>query len=306
MKNIYKLAIIFALGFTVYCSNFDEGKFQEGLVEINGTKLYTKVMGMGEPIIVIHGGPGLGFNYLVPHLSDLASNFRLIFYDQRASGKSDPNIDISDISMANFVEDIEELRKKFKLDKINILAHSWGGLLAIKYAGKYSHNVSKLILVDTIGAKSDPEKKADKIAMSRFSEDDIKKIQDYMNSQRVKDRDHDILEEFMEFNFKASFKNVKYLSNLDLNFDSNFGSNSKKLQNLDFDINNYDLTNDLKRIKCSTLIIHGDYDPYPIEAIEYIDDMLTNSSIKIIKNSGHFPFIEAKIEFYEIMNKFMK
>ena len=63
---------------------------QGGLLSLNGTKLYVKTMGSGEPIIVIHGGPVLEHGYLLPHLEPLSRDYRLIFFDQRLSGRSSP------------------------------------------------------------------------------------------------------------------------------------------------------------------------------------------------------------------------
>ena len=45
-------------------------------------------MGKGDPIIVLHGGPGLDQTYLLPQISRLAKNHQVIFYDQRGSGQS--------------------------------------------------------------------------------------------------------------------------------------------------------------------------------------------------------------------------
>lgn len=53
------------------------------------------------------------------------------------------------------VEDLEELRKAFEIDKLNIIGHSWGGLLAMYYTVEYPENVSCLILVDAEPVNSD-------------------------------------------------------------------------------------------------------------------------------------------------------
>lgn len=79
---------------------------ESGTKEINGTQLYYKTIGKGEPILIVHGGPGLNYNFLLPHLSTLAENYQLIFYHQRDCGKSSLNIDISFIAGNNFIEDI--------------------------------------------------------------------------------------------------------------------------------------------------------------------------------------------------------
>ena len=93
----------------------------EGLRVINGIELYVKVMGTGLPLIVLHGGPGLDHSYLLPGLEVLAENRQLIFYDQRATGRSVLDADSSTISMEAFIADIDGIRAAFDLDQIDLL-----------------------------------------------------------------------------------------------------------------------------------------------------------------------------------------
>jgi 2-succinyl-6-hydroxy-2,4-cyclohexadiene-1-carboxylate synthase len=59
----------------------------------------------------------------------------------------------------------------------------------------------------------------------------------------------------------------------------------------------YNLYDKIKAIKCPVLIIHGDYDVIPTEAIERIGKEIENVEVHIVKNCGHFVHIE-KPEFY--------
>src|SRR6266850_676176 len=82
------------------------GQDADGLKKINGTSLYLKIVGRGEPIVIVHGGPGMNHSYFIPHLDKLARKYKIVFYDQRASGKSSiPSAD--SISLKFFVDDIE-------------------------------------------------------------------------------------------------------------------------------------------------------------------------------------------------------
>ena len=90
--------------------------------------------GSGEPAIVIHGGPLLDHGYLQPYLAPLGDELELIFYDQRLSGRSDGVVDSASVRLDTFVDDIEALREALGLERVHLIAHSWGGLLAMKYA----------------------------------------------------------------------------------------------------------------------------------------------------------------------------
>jgi proline iminopeptidase len=63
-------------------------KILVGYIQTNGINTFYKILGEGEPIIVVHGGPGMAHNYLLPKFKRLAKNFKVIFYDQRACGKT--------------------------------------------------------------------------------------------------------------------------------------------------------------------------------------------------------------------------
>ncbi|HEX9653891.1 MAG TPA: alpha/beta fold hydrolase, partial [bacterium] len=122
-------------------------KAEEGLRAINGTQLYCKVMGSGEPIVILHGGPGLDHTYLLPQMAELAKDYRLIFFDQRLAGRSASNVDSSAITLQNFIDDVEGVRREFNLEKMNLLAHSWGSFLALNYAITYPDHLKSLTLV---------------------------------------------------------------------------------------------------------------------------------------------------------------
>ncbi len=139
--------------FSLFIAELSLAQFKDTLLPINGTSLFIREIGAGSPIIIIHGGPGLNHSYFLPHLNSLATKYRLIFYDQRACGNSSGRVDSAQMSLSLFVEDIEQIRNSLKLGKITILAHSWGGLVAMNYASKYSRNLNALILSNSVSPK---------------------------------------------------------------------------------------------------------------------------------------------------------
>src|SRR5437773_1113507 len=61
---------------------------QEGFVDANGIMIYYKILGRGEPLMIVHGGPGASHDYFLPYLLPLARRHKLIFIDERGSGRS--------------------------------------------------------------------------------------------------------------------------------------------------------------------------------------------------------------------------
>lgn len=100
-------------------------------IKTNDAQIFCRVFGKGEPIIVVHGGPGLSQDYLLPQMAKLAQTNLVIFYDQRGCGLSTGAINEDSIQIKTFVDDLEAIRKSFGYKKVTVLGHSWGGFLAM-------------------------------------------------------------------------------------------------------------------------------------------------------------------------------
>ena len=122
---------------------------QEGFVDAHGVLIYYVAFGTGSPLVVVHGGPGADHSYFLPYLLPLARTHRLIFIDERGSGRSQRLEDTSLYTVEAMVEDVEDVRQALKLGKISLLGHSYGGVLAQAYALKYQQNLTHLILNST-------------------------------------------------------------------------------------------------------------------------------------------------------------
>jgi proline iminopeptidase len=121
----------------------------EGFVDANGVLLYYKTVGVGHPLMILHGGPGASHEYFLPYLLPLARNHKLIFVDERGSGRSEKLEEVKGYTIEAMAEDIEAVRKALGLGKVALLGHSYGGALAQAYALKYQANLDHLILCST-------------------------------------------------------------------------------------------------------------------------------------------------------------
>src|SRR6202047_1252100 len=111
--------------------------------------IYYMQVGTGTPLVILHGGPGASHEYFLPYLLPLARHNRLIFIDERGSGRSQKLEDPSGYTVENMVEDVEAVRIALHLGKITLLGHSYGGALAQAYALKHQQNLTHLILGST-------------------------------------------------------------------------------------------------------------------------------------------------------------
>ncbi|USQ98102.1 proline iminopeptidase-family hydrolase [Caulobacter sp. RL271] len=106
----------------------------EGYATVPGGKIYWRKFGSGgqTPLLTLHGGPGSSHNYLLP-LQALADERPVIFYDQLGCGRADAPEADSAYSIQRSVEEVDAVRSALGLDRVVLLGHSWGALLAVEY-----------------------------------------------------------------------------------------------------------------------------------------------------------------------------
>lgn len=280
---------------------------EKGTKKINGVDLYYKVVGEGKPIVILHGGPGLDHTYLLPQMGKLADNFKMIFYDQRASGGSSGNANSSSITLNNFVMDLEGIRKEFNLDKMNLMGHSWGGLLAMFYAIRYPDNLNSLILISTAAASSDFWKPfSSNVKRNRTPEDDLALVK-LTASEDFKNKRAEVVQKYLKVFFRVYFYNQSLGDDLNTQINKITAMNMDTINSLMIRnyLSNYNIHEELSAINCPTLVLHGDSDPIPSEFAKKIHERIRNSKFILLKDCGHFPYVEAQKEFFDIMKDFL-
>jgi proline iminopeptidase len=109
--------------------------------------LYVDVVGSGEPLVLMHGGPSADL-WTLGGFRKLADQFTLIFYDHRCNGRS-VGVPVSSMTWDNLVEDADALRAHLGFDRWSVLGHSFGGHVALEYVLRHPDRVSRLVLMDT-------------------------------------------------------------------------------------------------------------------------------------------------------------
>ena len=270
-----------------------------GTKQVNGTVLAYQTQGSGEPLIILHGGPGMDATYLHPHLDGLGQIFQLISYDQRGSGKVTEQLDTLMLNVDQFVEDLEEFRKAMGLKKINLLGHSWGGLLAMNYAIKYPDQLDAVILVSSAGGDASVADKTRMTFMDRLSPAD-KESYFRMLSENYLATNEGIsaLAKIHWKPFVVDNEKIPFIKDA-------FNENMPLIQrHIEKSLAGYDLYNKLSKLDIPTLIIHGDYDPIPMEDIKKLHHSINGSKLVVLKDCGHFPFIEQPEKFLETVLQF--
>ncbi|EJL24968.1 proline iminopeptidase [Novosphingobium sp. AP12] len=164
MANKGDMCVIDFSGLQSVSSVQDEWKYPQGAANRSGLlqvdsapdhKLYWEEYGNpeGEPVMFLHGGPGGACAPVMARFFDPA-RYRVILFDQRGCGKSEPTVAGAGPEIAlvrnttdHLIEDIETLRRALGIaGRMHVFGGSWGSTLALVYAIRHPQNVASLIL----------------------------------------------------------------------------------------------------------------------------------------------------------------
>jgi len=129
-------------------ANDDGAAFDCGLLDVgDGHRMYYEQAGnpAGMPVVVLHGGPGSGSSPRQRVFYDPA-RFRIVQFDQRGCGRSEPRGELAHNRTASLVGDIERLRRHLAIERWLVSGGSWGSTLALVYAAAHRDSVSGVIL----------------------------------------------------------------------------------------------------------------------------------------------------------------
>lgn len=266
----------------------------------DGVQLYVERRGKGIPCLYLHGGPGYwskSFSDLAGHL--LESHFEMIYVDQRGCGRSSHQS--QDYSLKRLTKDIEEVRKHVEINKFYLLAHSFGGILAVNYAKNFSEHILGILLMNvTLNMKDSFNHQYRKglemlNAESLASEEMDNMMKEYQSVQMQ------LLERNMFFSLQ--FKDVKNKIHID-EIDKDFLSNPE-FQKYIFSSSDYfqDFTLITEEIKQPVLVLVGKYDN-AVGPEHHQDFQFPNSLVRIL-DTGHHPYVENPLDYQEVIIDFL-
>jgi proline-specific peptidase len=118
-------------------------------VAANGKIFYRRFDGGSRlPLVALHGGPAAGHGYMMPY-AHLALDRPVVLYDQSGCGRSSAPPELKRYTVARYVAELEALRIHLGFDRMLLLGHSWGGLLAPAYAARHPDRVAGIVLAGT-------------------------------------------------------------------------------------------------------------------------------------------------------------
>ncbi len=119
----------------------------------DGIRLYVAQLGRGDTVVVLHGGWGGEHSELIEAFRPLADRFHFVFYDQRGSLRS--RAPESTLTVSRLVRDLEGLRRQLRVERLTLLGHSMGAVLAYAYLAQHPDRVRGLVLVAPVRPTDD-------------------------------------------------------------------------------------------------------------------------------------------------------
>jgi proline iminopeptidase len=278
---------------------------EAGLRSINGTELYVKRMGAGPPVVVLHGGPVLEHGYLLPHLEPLAQSYELILFDQRLSGRSAGTVDSASVRLATFVADIEALRQSLGFERIHLLGHSWGGLLAMRYAMAHAEHLSSLILVSPMSASAALWQEEERVLATRMTAADSAERAALLADPGLAERMPDAVRRMLLLSFRSQFHDRSQLAKLELYVPEDYGERSRQFAFMRPELADYDFHEELESVAAPTLLVFGAGEPGRTIGGSALAARLPDVRLSAIADAGHFSFIEQPRAFLATVRAFL-
>jgi pimeloyl-ACP methyl ester carboxylesterase len=122
------------------------------LVTVDGVALGGSVEGAGDPVLLLHGGPGMGVEYLEPLVEELRGSFRVAAHQQRGLA---PSATDGPFTVADHVADVRRVLDVLEWQQAVVVGHSWGGHLALHVAHDLGDRVRAALCVDPMGGVGD-------------------------------------------------------------------------------------------------------------------------------------------------------
>jgi proline iminopeptidase len=267
---------------------------RQGLVSLDDARLFYEVVGSGDPIIVVHGGPGLDHAYLRPGLDALATRHTLVYYDQRGTGRSSAELTPMAINLDAFVQDIDALRQVLGYDRVSVLGHSFGALIAIEYARRYPDETRALILMNPAEPGSRYRDQTAQRQRDRRRPEDGEELRVLRESEAFEARDPATLSQVYRIAFRQVLRDRAQINELSLDLATATARNGQDVAALlGASMGEVDWWDRLPTIETPTLVIQGRYDAPPPEMGQALAEAFPRGSYEVL-NTGHFPYVEDR------------
>ncbi len=277
----------------------------ESLVDVDGVRLFTRRVGDGPAVVVLHGGPGAHHDYLLPQYDRLARGRALLYYDQRGGGRSPVERDVA-VGWREQVADLDALRAHWGLERLALLGYSWGGLLAVLYFLEHAARVERLALVSPAPATVAWRREFERRFALRLADPKIARARADLQASGIARSDPD---KYRRLAFALSVAPYFRDPNLAKQM-TPFRVTARTQQAVWESLGEYDLRASIRDAVARagggaprSLVLHGVYDPMPLEGARELAGLVGTGVVELA--TGHAPHVEATEDFARALDRFL-
>ncbi len=268
-------------------------------INLSGINLHYVEAGKGPPLLFLHGLGGSWKDWSA-NLPAFAATYQVMAIDFPGFGDSDkPEVKYS---IDWFTHIVESFIREKKLERVNVIGHSMGGLVALDLAARLNSPVKKLVVTDAVGIgdKSEfisyamtkkimgPETRWE--SFEKFLQEEFRAMVDGF----IKDQKPKTAREFFESVPKNPFTGSPFLP---------MTTNVQMTAS----IIDFDIRPKLASIRQPTLILWGAKDPVaPPQDASLLKKEILQSRLVLFPDSGHSPMIEHPSLFNQELGKFLQ
>lgn len=240
--------------------------------------LHVRVAGnsrSGNVLIAVHGGPGMSSGYMVGLEQIAGDKLAVVTYDQRGTGGStSPSEDPANYTLIKYVEDLEAVRQAVGVERVHLFGHSWGGIVAMRYATVHPQKVHSIVLMGS-GA---PSMKAALDARAYKAQ----RIAALQQQGIIPARPTSLKDILPSYFADPRFKPPAELENLDYH---------PAVEQLTWSaLGDFDFTSDVARLDHRILFLWGENDPFGRPMAETTVEALSAAELEFVEleKCGHF------------------
>lgn len=265
------------------------------LVHANGVDLFTRRIGAGPTVVVLHGGPGAHHDYLLPQYDLLSHGRTLFYYDQRGGGKSPVAREVP-VGWREHVADLEALREQLGIERLTVCGYSWGGLLAVLYLLEHPNRVERLALVSPASITAALRAEFERRFAERMNAPEIVRAREALRGSGLRERDPAAYRRrAFELSVAGYFHHFGDATRL-----TSFRVTARTQDAVRASLGEFDLRPRLRELASrgplpASRVVHGTFDPIPIEGSRELAGLLKAEMIEL--PVGHCPHVEATEQF---------
>ena len=258
------------------------------------------------PLLLLHGGPGASHEYLLPQMLELASEHRLMCYDQRGGGRSRRDDDRAPIGWRDQVADVAAIVRELRLTPLTIVGYSWGALLAMLYAieataGRVAPLPTRLALLSPAPVTRAWREEFEAEFARRQSGPAILALRDELLRSGLRESDPDAhRQRAFEISVAGYFADPRRARDL-----TPFRITGRVQQSIWSSLGDFDLLPALAGLDLPAVVLHGRQDPIPLASSEAAARALDAPCV-VLDDCGHVPYVEQPVHLFSVLQDFLR